>query len=418
MVGALVAGVVAMLLTWLLHGIFWLATGDLQGWMPEHEPLPWWRLAVFPAVGALVCAALWWWIRSRGELTSIRGALADPERRFPLGRSLADAVVQVVNVGFGASIGREAAPRLAAAALMDSVSRRLGLAALDRRTVVAGASAAALAAIYNSPVAGAFYALEVLRIADFAGRRRRRVGAVVVGLGMCLVATVVAWPVIGRGAIFAFPGARAVSALLPLAVGAGLIGGLFGVGFHRMTRWAGSVQSWTGWRLVASMAAVGLLTGAMAVMFPSVTGNGQGVVRLAIAGSAPLWAFLVLSVLKPVLTSLTLAGGSVGGQLQPSMATGAALGAGASLVLVSAGVDVPLWQLALVTGVAVLAANQKAPLFSCFFGLELTHPHPTLALPVAVAALLGWLVREGFERRRRTTPNTEPRSRQQRPERQ
>ena len=415
--GALVAGVVAVLLTWLLHGIFWLATGDLHGWMPAHEPLPWWRLAAFPLVGALLCAALWWWVRSRGELTSIRGALADPERRFPLGRSLADAVVQVVNVGFGASIGREAAPRLAAAALMDSVSRRLGLAALDRRTVVAGASAAALAAIYNSPIAGTFYALEVLRIADFAGRWSRRVGAFVIGLGMCLVATVVAWPVIGRGAIFEFPLEAAVGVLLPLAVGAGLVGGLFGVGFHRMTRWATSVQAWTGWKLVASMGAVGLLTGALAVVFPSVTGNGQGVVRLAIGGTAPLWAFVVLSVLKPVLTSLTLAGGSVGGQLQPSMATGAALGVAASLLLVSAGVDVPFWQLALVTGVAVLAANQKAPLFSCFFGLELTHPHPTLVLPVAVAALLGWLVHEGFDRRPITTTNDE-RWRPQRPGRQ
>ncbi|GAB3624551.1 hypothetical protein GCM10027418_26360 [Mariniluteicoccus endophyticus] len=397
--GTVVAGGVAAALSSLLHALWWVTTGSLHGWNPDGPPLPAWRLAVFPAAGAVVCALAWWAVRRPGPLTGVAAGMDDPQRSFPLGRSLADAVVQVVNVALGASIGREAAPRLAAAAILDHVSRALRLDADQRRTVIGGAAAAALAGIYNAPLAGAAYGFEVLKVTRLGRAWPVRVGSGLLVALMCAGATMVAWPVIGRGAQFNVPEEPARWPLFPLAVGLGLLGGLVGTGFQRLAAYATRHRPTTGWRLVAALALVGLLTGCLAVVFPPITGNGQGIVRQALAGAEPLWFLMALFALKPLLTSLTLGAGADGGQLQPSMATGAPLGAAIALGLSAwPGLALPAWQFAVVTGVAVLAANQRAPVFAICFGLELTHPHPTLVVPAALAAAVVVAVRIGFDR--------------------
>ena len=68
------------------------------------------RRAVGPMVGGGLAGLGWWWVRSRAEVPQLSTAIADHERirLLPFGF---DAVLQVLVVGSGASLGREGAPR-------------------------------------------------------------------------------------------------------------------------------------------------------------------------------------------------------------------------------------------------------------------------------------------------------------------
>ena len=111
----------------------------------------------------------------------------DSARRMGLLRPFGDAVLQVLTVGSGNSVGREGAPRLAAGAVAARVSRWLALERSWSALLVASASGAGLAAMYNAPVGGCAYAVEIVML---AGTRRR--GALL-ALPVSVIATLVSW---------------------------------------------------------------------------------------------------------------------------------------------------------------------------------------------------------------------------------
>ncbi|GAA3193502.1 MULTISPECIES: chloride channel protein [Streptomyces] len=89
-------------------------------------------------------------------------ALWQDEGRLPLRRSLGTAVLSVVIVGMGASPGREAAPRLAGAALASRLSDWAQLPTAHRRLLAACGAGAGMACVYNVPLGGALLTLEVM----------------------------------------------------------------------------------------------------------------------------------------------------------------------------------------------------------------------------------------------------------------
>ncbi len=93
-----------------------------------------------------------------GEMETIWFA----EARFPFVRTLARATLSIVAVALGASLGREGAPSEAGAAFAALISRPLRLSAAQRRLLAACGSGAGLAAVYNVPLGGALFVLEVL----------------------------------------------------------------------------------------------------------------------------------------------------------------------------------------------------------------------------------------------------------------
>jgi CIC family chloride channel protein len=98
-------------------------------------------------------------------------------------------VIQVTSVGLGASIGKEVAPRELSAM---AGSKLVGWFRIDARwsmILVASAAGAGLAAVYNVPLAGALFAIEIL-LARFSA------GAAVVALSISAIATVVARPLV------------------------------------------------------------------------------------------------------------------------------------------------------------------------------------------------------------------------------
>lgn len=375
------AGVVGVALSWLLHLIQYIAFGYTHtDFLVGVEHASRLRRVLAPAVGALVCGLVWMILRRR-RLPTVADCVADDRTPLPVRRTTLDALTQIIIVGTGSSIGREQAPRQTAAAIADWLSRTLAVDATRRRLVVASAAGAGLAAVYNVPLAGAVFALEVI------GLGIRSLENTIVAAVISLTATVVAWAGLGTAPTYTWTQAAVTWQVwiwslvcVPLCVAVGQA-------FTHATDWAIRHQPAATWRLpVALMIASGVV-GVWSWWWPELPGNGKGMVQVALMGGAGLGSWAVLLVLKPLSTTLCLASGAAGGTLTPALATGAALGAGAALLAARVGADAPMACLALVCAVGVLTVTQRAPWFAVLFGWELVRPPLVLVGPLLVTAL-------------------------------
>ena len=378
-VAAGLIGVAMALLLGLFESLFY---GVSHGGLLERlAAAPPWRRALAPALGGLVAGGLWWWLRATGGVADVESAVADRSGqaapRTGLVRPFLDAVTQVLTVGAGNSVGREGAPRLAAGAVAARLAARLGIARNEGAILIASAAGAGLAAMYNAPLGGAAYAVELVMV---AGMRRR--GALV-AVPVCLIATLVSWLHSHGRPTFevASPGLSSGTVLgmvllVPVAA-------VLGVGARRLWLWMLAhrvrVLRW----LPVAIGAAGLVTGLASLWVPAIVGNGRDAMEMALGTGLPgasnraAGAALVLLVgivaLKPVLTGLTLAAGATGGRLAPSLAAGSSAGAALAIALHACGVQASVAVLALAGAGAVLATTQRAPVFGIVFTWELAR---------------------------------------------
>lgn len=405
-IGAGVAGAVCWL---LLHGVQHLALGAVaHASVDTVAGVPLARRVLAPTVAGLLCGLAWWWLRRHGGAEPVTTVLREPDRRLAFARTWFDAVLQTVVVGAGASIGREGAPRQGAAAVATWLSERLRLDRAERRLMVGAAAGAGLAAVYNVPLTGAVYVLEVLLVT-------RRWRAVVAALAVSGIATVAAWPVVGRHPVYPFPatpvsGGTWVGALVAVPVTA-----LVGIGFARTTSVSRHLTVHRPQLLPLTLALAGAATGIASWWLPTLPGNGKAVLDAAFVGSLTLLPAALLIAAKPAATASWLWSGAAGGLLTPALATGAATGVVVALLGPHVGLSVSVPQLALIMAVGVLAVTQRAPLFAATFGIELTHPPALLALVLVLTAVASRALAEAVRRsasargeRRRPRPTAAP----------
>jgi H+/Cl- antiporter ClcA len=387
----LAAGVGGAVLVLVLHGAQHLAYGyRSETFLVGVEQAAAARRVLALTVGGAVVGTGWWVLaRWAGARTTVAHAVADPAGGMPVRATAVDAVLQVMAVGVGASLGREGAPRQVGAAVAGWMARRAGLGLHAQRTLLACGAGAGLAAVYDVPLAGVVFTLEVV----LASARVRHLLPAALSAG---VATVVAWPVVGRGPVYAVTPVTTTPALLVCALLLGPLAGVVGLGFVRLT---GPVRRPGGWRLPAAVTAVLGALGGVAVVFPQLLGNGRGAAQLALDGTAPLPLLAVLLVLKPLVTAACLRGGVVGGLLTPALATGALLGAVAGRGWSVLWAGSPTGALVVVGAAAVLAATTAAPVTAVVLTLELTGSGPGVWLPVLLAVAGADLTRRAVRRR-------------------
>ena len=387
------AGLIGIAMARLLEGFEWLFYGVREGALPERvEAAPVWRRVLAPAVGGALAGALWWWERATGGVVGVETAVRDGSgttvRRMGLVRPFADGVLQVLTVGAGNSVGREGAPRLMAGAAAARLARRLGLEPPATTLLVAAAAGAGLAAMYDVPLGGTAFAVEIPMA---AGTRRRGMR---LALPVSLIATAVSWlHSHGRPTFdIAVGGPTTATILTALAAAPALM--VLGAGARRLWDWFKAHRVSNTWALPAGIGAAGLLTGAASLWLPVLPGNGRDALEAALLSPATPTALVALSgvvLLKPLLTGATLGAGATGGLLAPSFALGGSAGAAIAGLARLAGWEASAPVLALVGAGAVLAITQRAPVFGTLFVWELARPEPwVLALMVVVGTACWW----------------------------
>ena len=311
--------------------------------------------------------------------------------RLPALRTLGSAVLSVVVVGMGVSLGREGAPKQAGAVIANAASDRARLSDDERRLLVACGAGAGLAAAYGVPLGGALFALEVLR-GELALR------FVLPALVTSLIATGVSWIFLPNAPSYLIPAYEGSLSVAAWALIAGPIAGLVAVAFVRAVAWADRHRP-KGWLRVASpVLALGLL-GAVSIVFPQLLGNGRDVAELAFTGQVAPLLLLALLLLKPAASLLCLGSGTPGGLFTPSLALGALLGGALGYPWSLLWPGVPPGLFAVLGAAGVLAATTQGPISTVVLMIELTGQTRSFILPLLLVAAIATLVSRTIEMR-------------------
>jgi H+/Cl- antiporter ClcA len=349
------------------------------------------RRLLGPTIGCALAGLGWWLLRRKATVPGLTESIR--EGRFAQGPMAIDALLQVLAVGSGASLGREQAPRLFAATSTELLIRVGSIPPAHRQILLGSAAGAGLAAVYNVPAAGALFALGIVL-------HSWRPLAVLVAVATSCIATVTVWPITHGAPTFLWPETHFTSKAFLFAITAMPLAALVGTAFIGLIARAKPKEPATSWTLIPAVGLAGLATGAASIWMPQMPGNGKSIVLESLAGGDTLISVTVAVFLKPALTALFIRAGAVGGMLTPALSTGVAMGAFVALAVNHLGGDASIPTLALIGGAAVLGITQHAPVFAVVFTAELTHPPAEMWVLLLIAALGARVVRAAFTRRR------------------
>jgi H+/Cl- antiporter ClcA len=309
--------------------------------------------------------------------TEVSEALWLRAGELPFVASIGRGVASIVTVGMGVSLGREGAPQIAGAATASRLAQWGQLPQWQRRLLVASGAGAGFAAVYNVPLGGALFALEVL-LGTVA------LPLVLPALAVSVIATAVAWITLGTAHTYHMPTYNLHFAQMVWAALAGPLIGIAAVLWVKAIERANRLRPRGAGRYVVPFIAFGALA-LVSFQYPQLLGNGKGIVQAALLGQVPLGLFAVLVVLKPLATAGCLGAGSPGGLFTPTLTVGVLL----------AGVLEGIWShvwpgtspgsYALIGGGAFLAASMQGPLSALVLVLELTRHFDLLMAPALVA---------------------------------
>jgi CIC family chloride channel protein len=337
------------------------------------------RRVVVLAVGGVVAGGGSLLLAGRSGVGEVSEAIWLRQARLPLWASLARAVHSIVIVGLGASLGREAAPQQTGAAIASVLSDWRGLPEWQRRLLVACGAGAGMAAVYNVPLGGALFALEVLL-------GTLTLPLVLPALATTLIATAVAWIVLPTHPTYSIPSYGVTGSQIVWAVIVGPIAGLASVAYIHLIGRAHALRPARWLRLMAPIVVFTAL-GAVAIAYPQLLGNGKNVVQLALVGHLGVVLLAVLLVLKPLATAACLGSGAPGGLFTPTLAYGVLLGGLLGYGWSQIWPGTPLGSFAIIGGAAVLGASMQGPLAAVVLLLELTHRADALMVPVLLAVV-------------------------------
>lgn len=304
--------------------------------------------------------------------------------RLPLWASLARAVHSIVIVALGASLGREAAPQQAGAAFASTLSDWTRLPEWQRRLLVACGAGAGMAAVYNVPLGGALFALEVLL-------GTLTLPLVLPALATSLIATGVAWIALPIAPTYEVPTYGVEASQVVWALIAGPLAGLAAVAYINLIARAHARRP-AGWIRLLAPIVVFTALGAVAIAYPQLLGNGKNVVQLALVGQLGVVLLAVLLALKPLATAACLGSGAPGGLFTPTLAVGVLLGGLLGEGWSQLWPGAPLGSYAIIGGAAVLGAAMQGPLAAVVLLLELTHHGDGLMVPVLLAVVAATVV--------------------------
>lgn len=393
LVGALagLAGVLYHHLTDLLQA--WALGSTLEPVAALGQITWWWKLAL-PAVGGLLVAPIVYrWVpetRGTGTPEVMKAVVADQGRirgRVAPSKLIASSLT----VASGGSVGREGPIIHIGAALGSKASQLLGWSSASAINLCAAGAAAGIAAMFNAPIAGAFFALEVI-VKNFAASSFAPI------VLASVTATAVSRAFLGDFPAFTVSTYSLVSGWeMILYLGLGIVAALVGVLFS--VTLDASLSFFNRWAVPDLLKPVigGLGVGACLFLAPAVYGTGFDTISDILAGGVDPLLLLVLLPVKLLATAFTTGSGGSGGVFSPTLFLGAIVGAlfGVAANFILPGSSGPIGAYALVGMGAMLAGVTHAPIASILMLFEITGDYEII-LPLMVACVTGSILARGI----------------------
>jgi len=327
------------------------------------------RLAL-PLLGALIIALLWRLVSQESRAVGVVHVLervAYNQAFLPVKNFLMQFFGAAIAIISGQSVGREGPGVHLGAASGSLLGQYLQLPNNTLRVLVACGVAAAIAASFNTPIAGVIFAMEVIVLEYSAA------GFTPIILS-AVTATVLTRNVFGDAPAFSVPHQFSAMSLLELPglVAMSLLIGAAAAYFNHLL--ISTTKHSSSYPLTLRLALAGLITGIVAIFQPGIMGIGYDSVTACLNGELGLLALLLLFVAKWAVTAFSIGLGMPAGLIGPTFVMGASIGAAAAIVLAAfspfsiqeAGYYSMLGM------AAMMAAVLQAPLAALMALLELT----------------------------------------------
>lgn len=356
----------------------------------------WWSL-LLPGLGATLGVLFLQWVVRESPGHGVPEVILSVSRRggaLPTTASFSRLVAACLTIGAGGSAGPEAPVVVSGSAIGSTVGRALAIPERQRVVLVGCGSAAAIAAIFNAPIAGIIFTLEVI-LGEWTAVN-------IVPIAIAAVAGTTLSRVLSGNQI-PFPHTEFAIGLGDLGASLGLaaLAALSSILLTRLLR--SSHRAWHRLRAASWLRAGlgGCTVGAVGLLLPAVLGEGYEVVQETIGGHFPQGLALVALVLvaKIVATSITLGSGGAGGIFAPSLVIGGLVGVTYHRALTTLAPGLPLESegcYALVGMAGLVSGMLQAPLTGIFLIIEITGGQAVI-LPLIVVATVASTVAHRLE---------------------
>ena len=361
-----------------------------------------WLIPILPALGGLIVGLMRW--KQPTILGQSWRALLSDTREQPVSplRPLLKLLAAATSIGTGASLGTEGPSAEIGANVGALLGQSFQVSKERYRLLLGAGTAAGLAAGFNAPIAGVFFALEVVLTQAFTSQ-----GASLLLLS-AVVSALIARAVFGVQPEFDLPSYQVLSNWEWICyIGLGIFASIVSLIYTQTIKFfqalfQGKIPKWEWmaqlpplWTPVVG----GLGVGLMALFLPQILGVGYGTVDEILKKEAfPLVLLAALLGVKLLATALSLGSGLVGGIFAPALFLGACAGDFYGIILnavfppaIADGIAPPA-AYAMVGMAAVLAGSARAPLTSILLLFELTRNYLIILPLMASVGVSVWLV--------------------------
>lgn len=350
-----------------------------------------WRRVLIPIAGSLAMGYLLfrYFPDARGSgVPQTKAALFARDGVITLSTLLGKFFCTSATLASGIPLGREGPSVQVGAGIASVLSRRLGLETRYVKALIPVASAAAIAAAFNTPLAAVLFSLE-----EILGDLNAPV------LGSVVLASATSWVVLrlllGNDPLFQVPQYELVHPLeFVIYAGLGVLGGLVSVAFTKLLLGMRErflrLPGWTGW---FQPVAGGVVTGLIAWRVPQVLGVGYAYVGDALNGRMGLELMALLVVFKLLAVTTSYGSGNAGGIFGPSLFIGAMLGGTVGSI---AHHVLPTYTAlpgayALVGMGTLFAGIVRAPMTSVLMIFETTHDYAVI-VPLMISNMVSFFI--------------------------
>lgn len=343
---------------------------------------------IFPLVGlSLIYVFRHYFFRKRQNrgIIEVTDSLKTRHNELPAYKIPSHFINGLVTVIFGGSSGIEVPSVVASASIGSVLHKKAGIHHLYRKELICAGVAAAVTVLFNSPIAGAFFALEVIlkKVSKNA----------IISIAVSVCTTWALARLLNAQPLFSVRIVTWHYYAFPYFILLGILSGLNSVyltkavlffkdKFSQLTRNSSKI-------LLGS-----LIIGSSLFLFPQLYGDGYlAIGDLFQTSDALRWSYpliyilLGIIVLKPIITATTLASGGDGGVFAPSLFIGAFLGLFVALALNTFfHVNVIPMNFMVVGMAAVLSASLHAPFTAAFLLCGVVNDY-TLIIPILTASM-------------------------------
>ncbi|GLQ06021.1 chloride channel protein [Sneathiella chinensis] len=352
--------------------------------------LPWWQIVAAPVIGGLIVGLFLQYCMpgKRGQgVADVIEAVMIKRGKMKLWPGIAAFFVSALSLGAGTSGGREGPVVHLSATMASQLGQRLRLPSSYYLTLIGCGVASGVAASFNAPIAGMFFALEVV-IGSLA---TQAVAPIVLA---SVIGTVVSRIHVGDFPAFIIPNYNIVSwwelpAIAILGIVSAIVALLFiwSMGFAERTIDRFKIPE------ILRPASGGLVLGGIAVFFPQIIGVGYEATDNALNENYDLLLLLSLIIIKTIAVGITMGSRFGGGFFSPSLFIGAMTGGAFGIIATSVFPELSASHglYAIIGMTAVASSVLGAPISTILIVFELTGDYK-IGIAVMVAVSVATLI--------------------------